>query len=161
HPPLFLNRRAASGRSRSAPDRKRPYLAGRPPTLGTARRRRRSGRGQGSGPGRSARIPRACRSTTGGEVQESVGHETVEQKQRNRSDSPEAYGWRLEDRYASGRAWEEECGRREAMSPRLGEFRGTLGQSPARLADCFRLRDQLSQRRERLMVYAITRRDED
>lgn len=95
------------------------------------------------------------------EVKEPVRNESVEQQLRNRSDVPEAYRWKLEDLYASDQDWEDEYGRIEAMIPRLGEFQGTLGQSAARLAECFRVRDEVSQRLERLMVYAITRRDED
>lgn len=80
---------------------------------------------------------------------------------RQRSEIPENYRWRLEDIYDTDDKWEADFKKTEAAIPDLTKFRGTLAQSPAQTAACFKLADEISERFERLMVYAFTRRDED
>ncbi|MBO8141746.1 MAG: oligoendopeptidase F [Firmicutes bacterium] len=78
-----------------------------------------------------------------------------------RADIPEQYRWRLEDLYPDDNAWEADFRKVKDALPRLAEFQGTLAQSPARLAECLRLRDETAERFERVFVYAFTRMDED
>lgn len=78
-----------------------------------------------------------------------------------RADIPEAMRWRLEDLYPTDEAWEADFQRVKDAIPTLQAFAGTLAESPARLAECLRLRDDTFARCERVYVYAFTRIDED
>lgn len=74
---------------------------------------------------------------------------------------PLEYKWRLEDIYPSPEAWEQSfadvSGRLAALAP----WKGTLGGPAARLAEFFRLRDELSIELGRLFVYANMKSHED
>jgi len=78
-----------------------------------------------------------------------------------RADIPEPMRWRLEDLYPNDEEWEADFRRVKDTIPQLQAFAGTLTQSPAQLAACFKLRDETGVRFERLFVYAFTRMDED
>jgi len=78
-----------------------------------------------------------------------------------RAEIPEALRWRLEDLYPSDEIWEEDFQRIKEALPRLQAFAGTLAESPAKLAECLKLRDETGARLERVYVYAFTRMDED
>ncbi|OUN01483.1 MAG: oligoendopeptidase F [Firmicutes bacterium ZCTH02-B6] len=78
-----------------------------------------------------------------------------------RAEIPEAMRWRLEDLYPTDEHWEEDFRKTKDAIARLQAFAGTLAQSPARLAECLKLRDETAERLERVYVYAFTRMDED
>lgn len=80
---------------------------------------------------------------------------------RKRSDIPEKYRWRLEDIYETDAAWEADFNAIQSALPRIGSYKGKLGDSPATLAECLDLVFATEERFERLFVYAHTRRDED
>lgn len=69
--------------------------------------------------------------------------------------------WRLEDMYPTDQEWEEDFRWVRDRLPELGTFRGKLGESGDVLLECLQLQDTLSQRIEKLFVYAHMRKDED
>lgn len=78
-----------------------------------------------------------------------------------REDIPEQFRWRLEDIYENDRDWEEDASKVSHMLPKIGGYRGRLGESPEFLLECLRLRDKISIIDDRLYVYSHMRRDED
>lgn len=90
-----------------------------------------------------------------------MSNPAVAKRLPKRAEIPEAMRWRLEDLYPTDDMWEEDFRRVKEAIPQLKAFAGTLAQSPARLAECFKLRDETEERLERLYVYAFTRMDED
>jgi oligoendopeptidase F len=82
-------------------------------------------------------------------------------KLRQRSDIETSYKWRLEDIYASDKAWEADVARLEALLPRMTECRGTLDDSAGKLLEALRARDEVGELTDKLLVYAFMRRDED
>lgn len=87
--------------------------------------------------------------------------EPAVQAVRQRSEIPKEDRWQLEDIYATDEAWEADFELTEAAIPEIAKFKGTLADSPAQVAACFKLGDETGERFERLLVYAFTRRDED
>jgi oligoendopeptidase F len=79
---------------------------------------------------------------------------------RERSDIAPAYQWKLEDLYASDRAWEQA---KDVLAERLGQigqFEGTLA-DPSSLAACLELDSDMSKTFGRLYSYASMKSDED
>src|SRR5918994_1770121 len=65
-------------------------------------------------------------------------------QERDRSKIAEKYKWNTADIYPSEEAWRTAKERLLAEIPKLKSFRGTLGTSPARLADALDLLMQLN-----------------
>lgn len=78
-----------------------------------------------------------------------------------RSDVAEEHRWNRADIYPNLETWEKDFELSEAGIPELAKFQGTLAESPAQTAACFRLADEIGERFEKLIVYAFMYRDED
>lgn len=90
-----------------------------------------------------------------------MSESTSPQAVRERSDIPENYRWRLEDLYDTTEQWERDFNEIRTTIPDIASYKDTLAESPERLAQCWKLVTETSERFERLVVYAFTRRDED
>ncbi|MGG3005046.1 oligoendopeptidase F [Geobacillus stearothermophilus] len=91
---------------------------------------------------------------------------TVEEKKAKkslplRSEIPVEETWRLEDIFPTDDAWEEEFKQVKAMIPKLGEYKGRLGQSPQVLYEAMQYQDEVSMRLGKLYTYAHMRYDQD
>ena len=82
-------------------------------------------------------------------------------QERDRSKVAEAYKWNLADVYPTEAAWRAQKEKMTAELPRLREFQGKLGSSPATLADALELMSRLDKELSRLYVYASMVSDED
>jgi oligoendopeptidase F len=85
----------------------------------------------------------------------------VAAQERDRAKIPDKYKWDLTHVYASDDAWQKARAALVAEIPKIGEFRGTLGQSAARLADALELGTRLSKDLARAYVYASMMSDQD
>jgi oligoendopeptidase F len=85
----------------------------------------------------------------------------VSAQERDRSKIPDKYKWDLTHIYPSDDAWQKAKAELTAAIPEIGEFRGTLGQSGARLADALELGTRLSKELARAYVYASMMSDQD
>ncbi|MED4972062.1 oligoendopeptidase F [Geobacillus kaustophilus NBRC 102445] len=91
---------------------------------------------------------------------------TVEEKKAKkslplRSEIPVEETWRLEDIFPTDDAWEEEFKQVKAMIPKLGEYKGRLGESPEVLYEALQYQDEVSMRLGKLYTYAHMRYDQD
>ncbi|MGG2989507.1 oligoendopeptidase F [Geobacillus stearothermophilus] len=91
---------------------------------------------------------------------------TVEEKKAKkslplRSEIPVEETWRLEDIFPTDDAWEEEFKQVKAMIPKLGEYKGRLGESPEVLYEALQYQDDVSMRLGKLYTYAHMRYDQD
>ncbi|WJQ15811.1 oligoendopeptidase F [Geobacillus stearothermophilus] len=91
---------------------------------------------------------------------------TVEEKKAKkslplRSEIPVEETWRLEDIFPTDDAWEEEFKQVKAMIPKLGEYKGRLGESPQVLYEALQYQDEVSMRLGKLYTYAHMRYDQD
>ncbi|MCK7605606.1 oligoendopeptidase F [Geobacillus stearothermophilus] len=91
---------------------------------------------------------------------------TVEEKKAKkslplRSEIPVEETWRLEDIFPTDDAWEQEFQQVKAMIPKLGEYKGRLGQSPEVLYEALQYQDEVSMRLGKLYTYAHMRYDQD
>ncbi len=82
-------------------------------------------------------------------------------QERDRSKVPDKYKWNLADIYPSDAAWRADKEKLVAEIPAIGQFRGTLGTSAARLADALDLVTRLNNQFARLSVYASLAADQD
>jgi oligoendopeptidase F len=73
---------------------------------------------------------------------------------RERAQIPSQYTWNLSDLYPSEEAWRAAKDKAVADIPKLGEFKGTLGTSAARLADALELATRVNKDVARLFTYA-------
>ena len=71
------------------------------------------------------------------------------------------YKWNLEAVYPDDAQWESEYAEVAPLVEQSKQYSGRLGESGQTLLDALKLRDQISQRIERLFSYARMRRDED
>jgi len=71
------------------------------------------------------------------------------------------YKWVLEDIYENNEKWEEDFEKVRKLSEDIKKFKGTLGESDARLLECLRLCDDMLSMNEKVFVYARMRKDED
>ncbi|SDE99358.1 oligoendopeptidase F [Sporomusa acidovorans] len=71
------------------------------------------------------------------------------------------YKWKMEDIYATEDLWQADFDTLKGYLPRIMEYRETLSQSAARLADCLKLRDEISIMAGKLFAYARLHRDEN
>ena len=82
-------------------------------------------------------------------------------QQRDRASNPDKYKWDLTPIYASNAAWRTAKDRLEHAIPDIRRFKGTLGRSPAALADALESITTLRKTMSRLGTYAVLRADED
>lgn len=92
--------------------------------------------------------------------------DTVEEKKAkkslpSRSEIPIEETWRLEDIFPADEAWEQEFRQVKAMIPKLGEYKGRLGESPELLYEALQYQDEVSMRLGKLYTYAHMRYDQD
>ncbi|WP_027417675.1 oligoendopeptidase F [Aneurinibacillus terranovensis] len=78
-----------------------------------------------------------------------------------RSDVNTELTWKLEDMFSSDEAWEEEFKKVKDLVEKIKGFHGKLSESPAVLADCMKVYEEMGLAMERVYVYAKMRRDED
>ncbi|MDQ3704311.1 MAG: oligoendopeptidase F [Chloroflexota bacterium] len=78
-----------------------------------------------------------------------------------RSEIADEHKWDLEAIYSQDATWEEDFNSLMPMVERLSGYRGRLGDSAQTLLEALRLRDELGQVLERVIVYSKMRRDED
>jgi len=80
---------------------------------------------------------------------------------RDRAKVADSYKWNLADVFPSQEAWRAQKEKITAEIPRLREYQGKLGTSPATLADALELMSRLDKELSRLYVYASMLSDED
>jgi oligoendopeptidase F len=80
---------------------------------------------------------------------------------RDRAKVADAYKWNLTDVYPGEAAWRGQKEKITAEIPRLLEFQGKLGSSPATQADALELMSRLDKELSRLYVYASMLSDQD
>ncbi len=80
---------------------------------------------------------------------------------RARKDVPSSDCWDLGSLFVSEEAWEEALKEFEALIPEIGNYKGTLGKSAARLRECLDFFNRLEMLEERLGYYAMLRKEED
>jgi len=93
-----------------------------------------------------------------------MGHATdtpAARRNRPRAEIPEPYTWNLADLYPSVEAWRAARDRIAAGVARLGAFAGTLGESPAALADALDAVALQEKELSRAYVYAGLLADQD
>jgi oligoendopeptidase F len=78
-----------------------------------------------------------------------------------RSDIQEKYKWNLEDIYPTTEAWESDFSKLKEAVPQLSACKGHLSDSGKKLFECLELNDTLSNKLDRLYVYANLKLDED
>ena len=78
-----------------------------------------------------------------------------------RDQIPAADRWDLSKLYPAEDAWEEGLRQYEEMIPRVGAFKGTLGDSAAKLRECLEFLNELEMLDERVGYYAHLRTSED
>ena len=72
-------------------------------------------------------------------------------QERDRAKIPDKYKWNLADIYPTEEAWRAAKDRIVAEIPELKSFRGTLGSSPARLADALEMMSRLDKELSRAL----------
>jgi oligoendopeptidase F len=82
-------------------------------------------------------------------------------QQRDRASIPDKYKWDLTHIYPSNAAWRAAKEKLEADIPSLGQFKGTLGKSPAALADGLERVTALRRTYYRVATYANLLADQD
>ena len=82
-------------------------------------------------------------------------------QQRDRASIPEKYKWDLTPIYPSNAAWRAAKEKLEADLPGIRQFRGTLGSSPAALADALERVTALRKTLYRIATYANLQADQD
>ena len=82
-------------------------------------------------------------------------------QERQRTDIPEQHTWNLADVYPSVDAWRTAKDKMAAEIPAVGKFVGTLGSSPAALADALDKMYAVDKDLTRLYVYASMLADQD
>jgi oligoendopeptidase F len=80
---------------------------------------------------------------------------------RDRASIPDRYKWNLADLYPSDEAWRSAKDTVVAEIPKLAVFKGTLGSSPARLADALDEANRIAKDLQRVSVYAGLISDQD
>ncbi|MBN1685974.1 MAG: oligoendopeptidase F, partial [Spirochaetales bacterium] len=78
-----------------------------------------------------------------------------------RKDVPLEYTWKLDKLFPDDASWEEGLQQFNSLIERIGSFKGTLGQSAARLRECLDFMNELELLDERLGYYAMLRYSED
>lgn len=78
-----------------------------------------------------------------------------------RSAMPAEYKWKLEDIFASAEDWEKSFAAIKSRIPEIAAYKGALAQSPEKMLEFFKLRDELSIELGKLYVYANMKSHED
>lgn len=78
-----------------------------------------------------------------------------------RSELPEETKWRLEDIYPTDEAWEEEFQRLKEAIGQAGRFQGKVGESAGTLLETLKMQEEIWKMLDRVIQYAMMRRDED
>jgi len=86
---------------------------------------------------------------------------TVEGQDRDRAKIPDRYKWNLADLYPSEDAWRAAKEKVAKEIPAVAAFKGTLGQSPQRLADALDAINRVGKEFQRVGVYASLISDQD
>ncbi|MEK5323664.1 oligoendopeptidase F [Aeribacillus sp. FSL M8-0254] len=90
-----------------------------------------------------------------------MGNETAVKRLPKREEIPVEYTWRLEDIFASDDEWEKEFEEVKQLIPKIGEYRGKLGQSSDLLYEALSYQDSVMERLGKLYTYAHMRYDQD
>jgi oligoendopeptidase F len=90
-----------------------------------------------------------------------AGPRTVDGQERDRAKVPDRYKWNLADLYASDDAWRAAKDALVGDLPKVAAFKGTLGSSPARLADALDTANRFAKDLQRLSTYAGLISDQD
>lgn len=77
-----------------------------------------------------------------------------------RNEIPSDLKWKLEDIYSSNELWEQDLNKARNSKKRLSELQGTITSAKS-LLHALQVRDEISQRVDRLFVYARMRKDEN
>ena len=80
---------------------------------------------------------------------------------QKRTDVPQGYTWHLESIFACTQDWEREFQTLQQSIPLLEELKGLVAQSGLALFTVLQKRDEISERLDRLYVYASLHKDED
>jgi oligoendopeptidase F len=80
---------------------------------------------------------------------------------RNRASLPDKYKWNLADLYASETAWRDAKDKLKPQIATLAPFKGTLGTSPARLADALDTANRVAKELQKVFLYTSLLADED
>jgi hypothetical protein len=88
-------------------------------------------------------------------------HPGVEGQERDRAKIPDRYKWNLADLYPSEEAWRAAKEKVLKEIPPLAAFKGTLAQSPQRLADALDAANRVGKEFQRVAVYAGLISDQD
>ncbi|CVK18966.1 oligoendopeptidase F [Sporomusa sphaeroides] len=71
------------------------------------------------------------------------------------------YKWQVENIYANEQLWQADFDKVKNALPGITEYKGTLSQTPAKLAACLKLRDEINILAGKLFAYARLHRDEN
>src|SRR5262245_64804549 len=82
-------------------------------------------------------------------------------QERDRSKIPAKYTWNLTDIFPTDAAWRSAKDKLQAELPQLGQYKGKLGQSPARLADALDKMYAFDKELNRLYTYDGLLADQD
>lgn len=85
----------------------------------------------------------------------------VEAQERDRAKIADKYKWNLADLYPSDDAWRAAKEKLVLEIPKLAAFKGTLGSSPARLAEALDTSNRIAKDFQRIYVYASMMSDQD
>ena len=85
----------------------------------------------------------------------------VEGQERDRAKIPDKFKWNLADLYPTEEAWRAAKDKLVAAVPKAATFKGTLGSSPARLADALDTVNALGKDLQRVYLYASLLADQD
>jgi oligoendopeptidase F len=85
----------------------------------------------------------------------------VEGQERDRAKIDDKYKWNLADLYASDDAWRAAKDKLAPEIAKLAAFKGTLGTSPARLADALDTGNRVAQELQKVYLYASLISDQD
>ena len=78
-----------------------------------------------------------------------------------RSEIDDGYKWRVQDIYADDNLWEKDFEKVKNAIDLLASFKGKISESGESLLEFLKRTDEVSQLLEKMIVYAIMRRDED
>ncbi|MEL7634411.1 MULTISPECIES: oligoendopeptidase F [Sporomusa] len=71
------------------------------------------------------------------------------------------YKWQVENIYANEQLWQADFDKVKNALPGITEYKGTLSQTPTKLAACLKLRDEINILAGKLFAYARLHRDEN
>ena len=86
---------------------------------------------------------------------------SIAAQERDRAKIPDKYKWNVADLYPTEEAWRSAKEKLTADIPRMAAFKGTLGSSPARLADALDTANAISKDLQRIYLYASLLADQD